>query len=223
MFFCPRKRITSLVRRHHFSTSMAEWPYPIYSSERLHDRKSIFLAHASHLPNNTMLPLFLEVLTTSPKLKKATHCMYAYRTSEAEPEPSAANPNSKIVTGQHDGGENGSGNQLARLLDVTSCENTIVVVSRCMEVCSWEATDGGGLAMLPKKRWTKEDSASAETRLPKNPGRKGVKRESDLSRSDWLLLQCERYASNQCAPRMFFQDRPKLVFQTILSTHNQLL
>ncbi|KAJ3843569.1 ribosomal protein S5 domain 2-type protein [Lentinula raphanica] len=130
MFFCPRQRITSLVRRHHFSTSMAEWPYPIYSSERLHDRKSIFLAHASHLPNNTMLPLFLEVLTTSPKLKKATHCMYAYRTSEAEPEPSAANPNSKTVTGQHDGGENGSGNQLARLLDVTGCENTVVVVSR---------------------------------------------------------------------------------------------
>ncbi|KAJ3831749.1 hypothetical protein F5878DRAFT_53933 [Lentinula raphanica] len=73
MFSCPRHRIsnTSLVRRHHFSTSMAEWPYPIYASARLHDRNSIFLAHASRLPSNTMLPLFLEVLTTSPTLKKA--------------------------------------------------------------------------------------------------------------------------------------------------------
>ncbi|KAF9073474.1 ribosomal protein S5 domain 2-type protein, partial [Rhodocollybia butyracea] len=100
---------------------------PIYSSDRLHDRKSIFVAHASMLPKDTMFPLFLDVLTASPKLKKATHCMYAYRTSQCS---TTSISKSKFITGQHDGGESGSGNHLARLLDVTGCENTVVVVSR---------------------------------------------------------------------------------------------
>ncbi|KAJ3800240.1 ribosomal protein S5 domain 2-type protein [Lentinula aff. detonsa] len=110
MFLFARQRIGFVFQRCNYSTAIPEWPYPIYASERLHDRKSIFVAHASRLPNDALFPLFLEVLTASPKLKKATHCMYAYR--------------------QHDGGESGSGNHLARLLDVTGCENTVVVVSR---------------------------------------------------------------------------------------------
>ncbi|KAF5388841.1 hypothetical protein D9757_005604 [Collybiopsis confluens] len=83
---------------------------PVYASERIHDRKSTFVAHASVLPSAEQLPMFLTVLTASPKLKKATH--------------------SQAVVGQHDGGESGSGSHLARLLDRTKCENTVVVVSR---------------------------------------------------------------------------------------------
>ncbi|KAE9408656.1 ribosomal protein S5 domain 2-like protein [Gymnopus androsaceus JB14] len=126
MFFAQQGRLVlSAVRRCNFSTEIPSWPYPIYASERLHDRKSIFVAHASALPNDTMFPLFLEMLTASPKLKKATHCMYAYRTQS-----SSSISKSKVVTGQHDGGESGSGNHLARLLEVTGCENTVLVVSR---------------------------------------------------------------------------------------------
>jgi putative IMPACT (imprinted ancient) family translation regulator len=48
--------------------------------------------------------------------------MYAYRTS---------NPLSTIpVTGQHDGGESGSSDRLARLLESSRCENVAIVVSR---------------------------------------------------------------------------------------------
>ncbi|KAJ3986754.1 ribosomal protein S5 domain 2-type protein [Lentinula detonsa] len=128
MFLFARQRIGFVFQRCNYSTAIPEWPYPIYASERLHDRKSIFVAHASRLPNDALFPLFLEVLTASPKLKKATHCMYAYRTSELQ--CSTSNSKSTMITGQHDGGESGSGNHLARLLDVTGCENTVVVVSR---------------------------------------------------------------------------------------------
>ncbi|RDB24790.1 Protein IMPACT [Hypsizygus marmoreus] len=97
-----------------------EWPYPIYASERIRDRKSTFLAHASELPNAGVFPTFLEHLTGLPSLKRATHCMYAYRTTEG----------SNVVTGQQDGGESGSGDRLARLLELSQCDNVVVVVSR---------------------------------------------------------------------------------------------
>ncbi|KIK68978.1 hypothetical protein GYMLUDRAFT_629310 [Collybiopsis luxurians FD-317 M1] len=132
MFSFARQFTIRLIRNRKFSTESPDrvWPYPIYASERLYDRKSIFVAHASALPSATQLPLFLELLTASPKLKKATHCMYAYRTSNSQSSITCNSKSSKVVTGQHDGGESGSGNHLARLLDVTRCENTIIVVSR---------------------------------------------------------------------------------------------
>lgn len=109
---------------HHLtgSTSSSEWPHTIYASNRITDRKSVFLAHASTLPNPSSFPLFLAHLTALPALKRATHCMYAYRTSN----PVTSQP----VLGQNDGGESGSGDKLARLLELAGCENTVVVVSR---------------------------------------------------------------------------------------------
>lgn len=104
------------------STSSSEWPHTIYASNRITDRKSVFLAHASTLPNPSSFPLFLAHLTALPALKRATHCMYAYRTSN----PVTSQP----VLGQNDGGESGSGDKLARLLELAGCENTVVVVSR---------------------------------------------------------------------------------------------
>ncbi|THU89370.1 ribosomal protein S5 domain 2-like protein [Dendrothele bispora CBS 962.96] len=111
-------------------TDSDSWPHPIFSSERISDRKSVFLAHATKLPHQSLVPAFLDHLTNLPKLKRATHCMYAYRTSETSrhhPEMPAVE---KVVTGQHDGGESGSGNHLSRLLEVMGCENVVVVVSR---------------------------------------------------------------------------------------------
>lgn len=46
--------------------------------------------------------------------------MYAYRSSDE----------GKTVTGESDGGESGSGERLGRLLELSGCENVIVVVSR---------------------------------------------------------------------------------------------
>jgi putative IMPACT (imprinted ancient) family translation regulator len=48
--------------------------------------------------------------------------MYAYRTAD----PSSSQP----VLGQNDGGESGSGDRLARLLELSRCSNTVIVVSR---------------------------------------------------------------------------------------------
>ncbi|TEB37447.1 ribosomal protein S5 domain 2-like protein [Coprinellus micaceus] len=104
------------------TATASEWPHDIYASSRISDRKSIFLAHASTLPNATSFPSFLAYLTSLPTLKRATHCMYAYRTSDLL----ASQP----VLGQNDGGESGSGDRLARLLELAGCENTVVVVSR---------------------------------------------------------------------------------------------
>ncbi|KAJ7690697.1 ribosomal protein S5 domain 2-type protein [Mycena rosella] len=96
----------------------AEWPHPLYASSRLTDRKSIFVAHASILSHPAYLPRFIEHLHALPRLnvKRATHCMYAYRAAG--------------VAGQSDGGEGGSGDRLERLLRLTGCENVVVVVWR---------------------------------------------------------------------------------------------
>lgn len=48
--------------------------------------------------------------------------MYAYRTVG----PSSSQP----FLGQSDGGESGSGDRLARLLELADCHNTVIVVSR---------------------------------------------------------------------------------------------
>ncbi|EGN95136.1 hypothetical protein SERLA73DRAFT_95826 [Serpula lacrymans var. lacrymans S7.3] len=94
------------------------WPYTVYSSAPIIDRKSKFIAHASSLPNISLLPSFLRHLSKSPQLKRSTHFMYAYRTAGAN------------VSGHNDGGESGSGERLSRLLELTQCKDVIVVVSR---------------------------------------------------------------------------------------------
>lgn len=105
---------------HHPTPS--QWPHPIYVSHSLRHRKSTFLAHASTLPSPLAFPAFLDHLTSLSVLKRATHCMYAYRTTH----PTQAT----VATSQDDGGESGSGHRLARLLELSGCENVVVVVSR---------------------------------------------------------------------------------------------
>ncbi|KAF7362148.1 Protein IMPACT [Mycena venus] len=96
----------------------ANWPHKLHNSARLTDRKSIFLAQASIFPHPAQLPDFLEYLRALPRtnVKRATHCMYAYRAAG--------------VAGQSDGGEGGSGDRLARLLRLSDCEDVVVVVWR---------------------------------------------------------------------------------------------
>ncbi|KAJ7188582.1 ribosomal protein S5 domain 2-type protein [Mycena filopes] len=96
----------------------ADWPHPVGTSSRLTDRKSIFLAHASILRSPSALPDFLSHLRALPhtNVKRATHCMYAYRAAG--------------VAAESDGGEGGSGDRLARLLRLAGCEDVVVVVWR---------------------------------------------------------------------------------------------
>ena len=100
------------------------WKYPIFSSDRVRERKSVFLAHASTLSSPADLSEFIDRLSSLPVLKRATHCMYAYRVI---PDPEIS---SNKILGQHDGRERGSGERLCRLLDVLECQNVVVVVSR---------------------------------------------------------------------------------------------
>ena len=51
--------------------------------------------------------------------------MHAYRVIEIRPDLSHT-----FHVGQRDGGENGSGERLSRLLQAMQCENVVVVVSR---------------------------------------------------------------------------------------------
>ncbi|KAG7449761.1 ribosomal protein S5 domain 2-like protein [Guyanagaster necrorhizus] len=99
----------------------SRWPRPIYASERITIHKSTFLAHATEIRDGDMVPEFIDHLTSLPQLKRATHCMYAYRVSSES---------TKLSLGQQDGGESGAGDHLARLLELSRCENVVVVVSR---------------------------------------------------------------------------------------------
>ena len=126
-----RKPDGSSTRLPHFSTSfdmfskLAQWNHPIYASERISDHRSIFLAHVSTLLTPSALPTFIRHLTSLQALKRATHCMYAYRVVKIRPDISRT-----LHVGQHDGGEKGSGERLSRLLQALQCENVVVVVSR---------------------------------------------------------------------------------------------
>ena len=105
--------------------TLADWDHPIYASESISDRRSIFLAHVSTLLTPSALPTFLRHLTSLKALKGATHCMYAYRVVEIQPDLSRT-----LHVGQRDGGEKGSGERLSRLLEALQCENVVLVVSR---------------------------------------------------------------------------------------------
>ncbi len=74
-------------------------------------------------------------------IKRATHCMYAWRTRIPSSIPPSQASNSAgilipkvrtgaILTGSSDGGEAGAGERLHRLLDLGQYEDVIVVVYR---------------------------------------------------------------------------------------------
>ncbi|TFL07026.1 hypothetical protein BDV98DRAFT_557130 [Pterulicium gracile] len=63
-------------------------------------------------------------------MKRATHMMYAFRVMPEKSTPGGAAHTSSTVSGQDDGGESGSGERLAKLLELSQCENVAVVVTR---------------------------------------------------------------------------------------------
>jgi len=105
------------------NTLISEWPNPIYVSPQVKDRKSTFMAHSTRMTSSDDVPEFLDHLKQLPAVKRATHCMYAYR---VVPETTGV----ATLVGQNDGGESGSGDRLSRLLELSGCKNVIVVVSR---------------------------------------------------------------------------------------------
>ena len=115
----------------------ANWNFPIYHSERISKKNSVFIAHATTLPSPELLPALLQGLGAHPSLKRASHCMYAYRTF-----PNNLPEFPHMLLGQNDGGERGSGERLSRLLEALECRNVVVVVSR------WH-----GGANLGSERW----------------------------------------------------------------------
>ena len=100
------------------------WPHKIHISHRVTHHKSAFQAHVTNLPYATLISAFLNHLTSLPYSKRVTHCMYAYRSTQR------AQGHEKLVCGQNDGGESGSGDRLSRLLELSNCHNVIVVVFR---------------------------------------------------------------------------------------------
>lgn len=75
---------------------------------------------------------FLSSLDALPRVKRASHRMYAYRlaavaTGQGQKEGSTP---VQPLHGQDDGGESGSGQKLARLLELNDCQNVCLVVFR---------------------------------------------------------------------------------------------
>jgi hypothetical protein len=60
------------------------WPHPVGTSSLITVKRSVFLAHASMLPVRDALPSYIEYLRShdehASRLKRATHCMTAWRT-----------------------------------------------------------------------------------------------------------------------------------------------
>lgn len=106
------------------------WRHPVYPSGELLHLKSGFQGYASIFPNDPSstrpsdsLPILLDHLQAlNPRIKRATHCMYAWRTGS-----STARPGDSQAS---DGGEAGAGERLIRLLELAGHENVIVVVYR---------------------------------------------------------------------------------------------
>ncbi|KAF9453976.1 ribosomal protein S5 domain 2-like protein [Macrolepiota fuliginosa MF-IS2] len=123
----PRRWISPSVRIAASKSSTGrneDWPNEVFASERIRDRKSVFQAHATELRNVALLPTFLSYLTSLPSSKRATHCMYAYRTKGKNQGVE------QLTCGQNDGGEGGSGDRLSRLLELSNYKNVVVVVFR---------------------------------------------------------------------------------------------
>lgn len=118
--FKPATRLRS--RNCHSFSSALKWPHTVYASNEITNKKSTFLAHASAFNSSDDLSRFLDhIQLDNSRIKRATHCMYAWRIS------TATNPNQSY---QSDGGEKGAGDQLARILQLSGSNNAIIVVWR---------------------------------------------------------------------------------------------
>jgi hypothetical protein len=111
--------------------------YAWISGEPLVDKKSTFQAHLCAVHTEQQVEeAFQQLITSSSKIQRATHNMYAWRIVEKL-------QGGRILT-KHDNdddGEEAAGSKLAYLLDMRNDENVLVVVSR------WY----GGIQLGPKR------------------------------------------------------------------------
>ena len=92
------------------------WSDPIAVSPPRTLHASKFVAYASRLDHADHVPRFIKHISASTALKRASHLIYAYRTP--------------LDSGAHDGGENGAGARLERLVELRREQNVVVLVAR---------------------------------------------------------------------------------------------
>ena len=111
--------------------------YEWITGEPLMDRKSIFLAHVCRVTSEAQVRESLaQLLTSSSKIQRATHNMYAWRLTEV-----LANQSKVLKHDNCDDGEDAAGSRMALLLHQRNEDGVIVVVSRWF----------GGVHLGPKR------------------------------------------------------------------------
>ena len=141
-------------RTHQQAMPSLSHDYIWISGEPLVDRKSTFQAHVCRLQKEADVAAALhQLLTSSSKMQRATHHMYAYRIVEQHHPVSgsgkkdlAENLDTTTTTtilkhDNSDDGEDGAGSRLAHLLQMRQDQDVLVVVSR------WY----GGIPLGPKR------------------------------------------------------------------------
>ncbi|GBE79344.1 predicted protein [Sparassis crispa] len=190
---------TSVQHRWHSSrpssSESVSWPHAVASSETLTHLKSAFRAHASRLPSTYgdtgdtpsetgyVHEFIAHVEKTFPRTKRATHAMWAWRGSSPSKRTTGTADGSRaasVSSGSSDGGESGAGERLSRLLELSGCEDVVLVVFRwyggvklgsdrwkCISSVAKEALELGGFGL-----WGKTEDANNEQRS-KGKGKKG--------------------------------------------------
>lgn len=115
--------------------------YNWISGEPLLDKKSSFQAHLCEVYSEQEVQEALQqLLTSSSKIQRASHNMYAWRIAETTISD-GDNPRVIIRHDNDDDGEDAAGNKMAFLLDMRKDENVLIVVSRWF----------GGIHLGPKR------------------------------------------------------------------------
>jgi hypothetical protein len=130
------------------TTIVPDKHYKWLSGEPLLDKKSSFQAHLCEVYSEQEAREALQqLLTSSSKIQRASHNMYAWRIAETTTtitlSDDGENPGRRAII-KHDNdddGEDAAGNKLAFLLDMRKDENVLVVVSRWF----------GGIHLGPKR------------------------------------------------------------------------
>ncbi|GAO46029.1 UPF0029-domain-containing protein [Saitoella complicata NRRL Y-17804] len=90
-------------------------------TEPITDRKSVFIGHATQVHTQQEAKTALADLLHDKKIARATHNMVAWR---------IVTESGSVIQDNDDDGETAAGSRMAHLLELTSVQNVIVVVSR---------------------------------------------------------------------------------------------
>jgi len=85
------------------------------------EKKSVFQAHVSRISCVEQVKEVIELVLALPRVRRATHNMYAYRITT---------PSGAVFADNDDDGESGAGSKLAELLKNMDVSGGLVVVSR---------------------------------------------------------------------------------------------